>query len=462
MTTPGEAHPRIYLPQNDRLDDLLRADGYRFHSDHARLLLHFISIKLWTGDVDDNGYAHLMAAILRKWIQPRAYAALKADLMAAGVIECSPYSAGHFSSGFRIAAAFAGPPIRYEITYPPLARKLFDWRRDFRTAATDAETQAAVARREPLLRHLRESLDRLSLPMSPTELSVFLREQADPGHVQYVGLCIEHHDYEPITVDAFGQRVHSLLSRTSSALRPHLLLDGQPVAEVDLANSQPLLLAMLFFQQHSLKTSTSTSTPARPRLGPGPFLPGPVPVPFQYVVHPPRMLCIRGLRREAGEFLAVCEDGKLYDLLASDAGLSRDEAKRQLFRDVLFGKPHVQGPVTRAFGRHWPRLLRAIREYKVRHGYKAVAQALQRLEAAIVIDTICPRLMREMPGVPFLTIHDSALLTAGAAETVRDIMADEFAELGVRPTFRIKRREPETGCAAPAEHAQTPRQRNAT
>jgi hypothetical protein len=142
--------------------------------------------------------------------------------------------------------------------------------------------------------------------------------------------------------------------------------------------------------------------------------------------------------QEIQTFLCACESGELYDLLAGDVGIDRQQAKHELFRDVLFGRPNVHGPLTRAFSSHWPHVLEAIRQAKQQLGYKSISQALQRLESVIMLDDIAFRLMDEFPGVPFLTIHDSALLVAASAEQVKALMLEEFGRWGINPTIRIK------------------------
>ena len=425
MTTGDANAAGVYLPDNPRLRDvLIRADGPGFRLDHARLLLHFICTKRWTGDVDKDGFARLNAGILRRWIQPRAFGSLKRYLLAHGVLKTAGHSAGRHATGYRIAEAFDGPPRRFEVEYDPLAEKLCTWRAAHKAASYDPELKAVMDRRRPVLDHLRSSLNALFLPASPQAMVNTLRGQVNSDHVAYVTQCIQHHDHDGLNVDRFGWRVHNLITRTSSRLRRTLMLDGAPVAEVDIAGSQPLLLAMLL-----RCAPRGNSAQHRERMHN--IMEGALPrglSPFLCSVAEP----------EKNSFLAICQAGELYDLLACDVGVERDRAKRQLFRDVLFGKPHISGPLTEAFGRRWPSLLWAIRQAKRRHGYKAVAQALQRLESFLVLDCICPRLLEELPHLPFLTVHDSALIVAGAAEDVAAAICDEFLRWGVRPTIRIK------------------------
>ena len=86
----------------------------------------------------------------------------------------------------------------------------------------------------------------------------------------------------------------------------------------------------------------------------------------------------------------------------------------------------------------WPKIYAAIRSLKAECGYKIVAKILQRMESTIMIDGVCSRIVAELPTVRFLTIHDAALAVAHAADTVQQIMSEEFERRGVTPTIRRK------------------------
>jgi len=426
--------PAIYIPDNAALASVL-AGGQGFHPDQAALVLDFICVKKWMNDLDDAGFARLNTLVLRQWIQTRALDAIRGHLGEAGVLETAGHSAGRFGTGYRIIPFYDGPPRRHVITYPPLVDKLTTWRAAYQASGDGPELAAIIERRKALLDHQRDTLAALSLPGTPAEMVAALAGQADAGHVAYVASCIEHGDHVVPRIDGFGWRLHSLITRTSSRLRPRLLLDGRAVAEVDIGNSQPMLLSILANLPHAQHIKSVRNIMEGLGAGAGSLL-------FLPAVSP----------AEAVSFLRCCETGELYSALAEEAEresrktdaraqhmrLNRDRAKVALFRDVLFGRAYVNGPVTRAFGRRWPSLLEAIRKLKREHGYKALAQALQRLESYIMLDCVCPRVMCELPGLRFLTIHDSAMLVADAAEPVKKIMLDEFIKWGVTPTIRIK------------------------
>jgi len=432
----------VYIPRNPALDDVIAA-GRGYRRDHAYWLLHSISTKRWMGEVDDEGFARLNSSILRKRIQPRALGALVRHLVDSGTLKTAGHSTGHFPTGYRIAPAFDGPPVRHVIEHPALAAKIRGWRAEYKLSGKNPALTPIMERRAALMAHEAASLMALSLPATPEALTEELRGQTDPGHIMYVAQAVENHDDDGLVVDAFGWRLHHLITRTSPHLRARLLLAGKPVAEVDVANSQPLLLAMLLQEAKSASCALRRERSAQVSAGEesrGQEEAGRLSI----------MLCIRSLCcafspcvrelsvSEIGDFLSVCESGALYDVLAQDAGIARDQAKCEIFRDVLFGKAHVNGRLTQAFGERWPTLLASIRSAKRGLGYKSVAQALQRLESVIMLDGVGSRLLREFPGLPFLTVHDSALLVAGAAGQIKTIMLEEFARWGTTPMIRVK------------------------
>lgn len=427
------SNPGIYVPDNAALaDHLADSIGEGLRPDHPALLLHFIGQKRYMSDLDKRGYARLNANVLRGWIHPRDLGYVKKFLRDRGVLQTAPHSAGNFPIGFRVTSKFDGPPRRHALTCPSLAAKMTKYRREHKGTGDDDAVRTVIDRRRPLLNHQRDTMAALAIPDTPAALAKGLSNKADPAHIAYVAQCIQHHDDDGLTVDGFGWRAHSLITRTSSHLRPLLLLDGLPVAEVDVANSQPLLVAILV--QHikrwnNIMEVAGASPPSLPadRCGIGSslglcvFLPEP-----------------RVPQSETRSFLEVCQAGTLYSVLARDCDITREKAKHEVFRDVLFGKAHVNGRITRAFTRRWPVLIAWIRQAKRECGYKIIAQALQRLESVIMLDGIGSRLLREFPNLPFLTIHDSAMLVADKAQAVKRIMKDEFIRWGATPTIRVK------------------------
>jgi len=419
----GEA---VYDPDNPALERVLRdlPEGLWRYADHARLLVHFIATKRWGREVERWGFARLHSAILRGYIPNAVLGPLKTYLVEARVIQSSPHSAGRYSTGYRIGSGFDGRPRRVLLTHPQLVRKLREWRAAY-CRPGNGVPESLIERRGRVLDHMREDLARLHLA-KPTEevLSDLARIDVDPDHACYICSAIQHGDHAGVKVDAFGYRVHSIVTRTDAEIRPYLRIDGKPLVELDIANSQPLILAIALKSPDTWTTYIASGQ----HIGGG----GAGSSPVEVLLPAIPVEELRGFTR-------LCENGELYEFLMAQGEFDdREEVKRLLFRDVLFGKPCVNGPMTKVFARHWPACLEFLRETKRAYGHKAVAQALQRLESAIIIDGVCGRLVREHPDTHFVTIHDSALAVPDSVAAVRRIMREEFERRGVRASVREK------------------------
>ena len=51
---------------------------------------------------------------------------------------------------------------------------------------------------------------------------------------------------------------------------------------------------------------------------------------------------------------------------------------------------------------------------------------------------VVPRVIQERPDLFVATIHDSILTTVGSAEYVRQVMRNEFAQLGLSPQAEVE------------------------
>lgn len=434
----GNQRPRkwgggIYNPDNADLDlvlDNLPGPLSRY-TEHARVFLHFISTKRWTGDVDADGFARLHSSILAKYVPNRVFPALKNYLCEIGVLQTAPYCPKVRSTGYRILPAFDGPPRRLNLAHPSLRKKMQAWRESLVSAAADGPMRELIERRKPVLEHMHADLGQLALAKPASEIVAALTAytDVDPSHARYLCQTIEHGDHDGLKVDPFGFRVHSIVTRASKRIRPYLRLRGNEFVELDVVNTQPLVLAILFLQPQLVAECTTYKGAQHSGRG------APPGDEVAAVLRP----LLAGCSADVLSFAGFCQSGQLYEVLQARANLPcRENAKRELYRDVLFGKPHIRGPVTEAFETYWPCLLNAILQLKRQFGYKIIPLILQRLESRIMIDGACARLVREMPELPFLTIHDSILVPPRFAESVRRLIEQEFRAYGVGVSLRVK------------------------
>jgi len=411
----------LYIADNEKLWRLIEnlPPGLEGDADYVIFLLHSISVKRWLDDLDDWGWARLKAEILRQYIPTRKLKPIKNFLFNAGVLKLAPYKPKVRCTGYKISREFDGPPMRVIPTNAGLIRKRLAWRQGFGRTDVPALVQV-IQQRYPVLEQMRATLNRITLVDTVKNVVRMLRGcSVDTGHVQLVCSMICNDDHDGIIVDKFGFRVHNIITRTASVIRPFLRLDGQGLTEVDVANAQPLLLAAAL-RRPDICTSYVRDAHHIGRAWPV-----------------PRGWCSLVASSEVERFSLLCEDGLLYEFLQAEGGFpDRDNAKHLLYRDVLFCEPHIRNTMTKVFERSFPGLFEAMVQLKRSHGYKAISMLLQRLESHIMIDCVCQRLVGEHPGLSFLTIHDSALVVASQGETVRNLIGEEFAKYGVRASFK--------------------------
>jgi hypothetical protein len=186
--------------------------------------------------------------------------------------------------------------------------------------------------------------------------------------------------------DCFGGRYYNNVTNLKKELRKFLLVDGESLCEIDIACSQLLFLSI-----------------------------------------EARKAGIEG----AENFIKDCEKD-LYQRIAIEAGLSREEVKRDLTQRALFSSNHSiyqRSKTKKTFDRLYPQISQWLKVKK--YGRKKskddkphakLARLAQKTEARFVIHTVCERLRKENMGMFSLTIHDSILCKIADKEYVVTIL----------------------------------------
>ena len=322
----------IYIPDNPRLLAVL--DGLprplRRYRDHAALLLHYICRQQWIRRRGDDGdgveFARLNITILRKYIPQRQIKLLRNHLVKCGVLMLDGYSTGRYSIGYRIGDDFGGLPLRWKLSNEKLIQKLRAWR-EVIICSNSPEMQALAERRKPITDSMLGTLDRLGLCDSSMEIERTLRGRGiNPGHLRYCCSVIVNRDHKGLFMDSFGWRVHSIVTHTTSELRPYLRFDGEPLIELDVRNAQPLILAVALRNPTIcttyLKTAQHNGNTERKYRG-GKTGPG-VPVLLKVL----RAVDVS----EINEFARICKSGSFYEtLLDLSNGGNRERIKKPFF-----------------------------------------------------------------------------------------------------------------------------------
>lgn len=282
----------------------------------------------------------------------------------------------------------------------------------------------------------------------------------------------------PLTVDKYG-RVHTPVTSLSKELRRCLVVDGQNLVGLDLANSQPLIAGICAKQFYKSRMSRSRLLNKAFEEGNNPYcyrelqemgkLAEEMIEMNQYSTSPishgtptnlPPLLRITTEEKsqpvyatrtyesaqvlhsavkpvkdaDLDDYIRLCEQGQFYESMM-EPGEDRHAFKEKFYGDVFFGKTCFRSKLKDRFEARFPSIAGMLREVKKRN-YRHSSWLMQNYEATIFIYTICNRIRVERPDVMLLTIHDSLLTVPGEVEYVESIIMDEFRKLGIRPTLK--------------------------
>ena len=206
--------------------------------------------------------------------------------------------------------------------------------------------------------------------------------------------AIQNGDHYMITDYKTGRFFNNFTNLWSN-LRKFLRIEGERVDELDIANSQPLLAAVLYPEGSE----------------------------------------------EKQKYLEVVLAGNFYRVLeaASERKYPNYKKLKQLvFAHVFFGKVSdgKRRPLLRAFKALFPELLAIIDNMK-EHQKNKLALELQSIEADLVIGKVVNRL--RLLGIPCLTVHDSIVCKVSDADRGYGVLDEELEKL-IGHKCKIKRK----------------------
>lgn len=204
-------------------------------------------------------------------------------------------------------------------------------------------------------------------------------------------------------VDVYG-RVHTNLTNLKSELRRALRIDSEPLAGLDICNSQPAFLAWWMCQES-------------PPLGGFRRAPNRCGAESCSSLVSPCCDC----------FVCAACGGLIYDLLAADLGLARSEVKIALFRDVFGFRGGYQSLLRDAFRRRWPDVLQFIDDIN-RSDHRTLLRELQRMESRFVIEAVGEKLRERQ--IPALSLHDGIYTSKSNFRRLKVVFEETASELG--------------------------------
>lgn len=422
---PSPGTVRTYLPIGLDLSTCLPAkwvDYGRFVAGGLYLRRHLEKYR------DPDGYLPVSSEALRRVLPKRDYLAILDGLRSGRVVESTPgYRAGKdgrpgWSRGFRLTDQYRNGGFESTcLTHTELVRKVVRRRADQRDGIIF-----------PVHRHLRDWHERLKVVTTFPETAFPL-------------VCLADGEFR-FTVCDQG-RVHHNLSNLSREYRTHLRIGGRPLTGVDVVNSQPLILGLTLkasasavkenIQAYAMRIIMAKRREYRQRNGEK----------TKEVSREPYLGTFSPACQndELNRYIDLCLAGKLYEAVLDSlldaepgCGYDREKVKRKLFA-VLYGHPRDGATrVGRAFRRLFPSLWEAVAAVN-RMGKGALARRMQTVESYLVVHRTCGRLMRDLPEVPLLTVHDSLVSHDEHLGDIESVLREEFqAAFGVTPPVKRK------------------------
>lgn len=220
--------------------------------------------------------------------------------------------------------------------------------------------------------------------------------------------------------DNTSRRFHSNITNMSKDLRNFLRVDGKPLVNIDIKNSQPYLSTLLFTHPERVACFAKDEQLAK----------------LLKEIKIPKS-------RDIDHYIELVTSGRIYEFLMAEflkegLILTRKETKRQVLRTLYAKNWKPKNEVNRhareIFTQRFPTVHRIFSKIRGRRkigedgniynkfvNYKRFAILLQRIESHLVLDVIMKRIYKELPGVFAMTIHDSILTVND-----RDVVASIF------------------------------------
>jgi hypothetical protein len=230
------------------------------------------------------------------------------------------------------------------------------------------------------------------------------------------------------SVDKTSGRFHSNITNMAKGLRQYLRIKGEPLANIDIKNSQPYLSTILLTDPG--KVSYLTNNPV-----------------FALLLQTLKV----SLNQDVKEYISLVISGQIYEYSKEGLQLSRSETKRQVLR-ILFARnrmpnEEVNRKARQIFINRFPTVHRIFSKVRGREqgdkfqNFKRFAILLQRIESYLMLDIILKRIYKELPGTIAITVHDSIMtgVLTNDVEAVKKVMIEELTlYVGFRPQINIE------------------------
>jgi hypothetical protein len=244
-------------------------------------------------------------------------------------------------------------------------------------------------------------------------------------------------------------RFHTNITTLKREHRKCLTYDDKKLVNVDIKNSQPLLVLVLlnpmFYKgsKYSEHFNIYKLIDRNPKLSLGKelmgYYNGDNNIRLINVIVKECDIMFREYEQRYGtsgiqRYRDLVLNGKFYEDFMDElvkngieTGYSRDKTKTCVLK-IMYSDNRYQSDEKRIFNRKHFQVCQIFKILK-RQNKSILARLLQAIESYMVLDRVCKRISLESPKMPIFTIHDSILTTEGNEEYVESVLKDEFIRL---------------------------------
>jgi len=214
-------------------------------------------------------------------------------------------------------------------------------------------------------------------------------------------------------VDDYG-RIHTNLTNLPTDCRKFIKVKNKHLSGVDISNSQPLFLSIIYNNQFKYNQDPSTF-----------------------------IMCdvIYLDDRQISEYQKDCESGQIYQRIADLIGKTREEVKHKVLASFYCDPEKRKSPemkqIIEAMNELYPDIMAYTLEVR-KSGYEKLAHNMQREESSFMFNKVCQSLKEQHPDMFLATIHDSIICEPENLAFVEHTMRWQFNCLEVKPALKIE------------------------
>lgn len=388
----------LFTPENINLSQLLPKSELK-HADKYRYLLH----RLYTGKFMDKRNSsktpiNISFTHFANVVSPRRAKTIIDFWMNHGVIETDgKYQAGLFCKKYRFSDLYRKQKVSLVPFVDPKFAASLERKKHHATTTPDLT--------QPNMNFLHFNLNEIKMDTERAydfTANKFKRYRVNfDKHNNYITTINSMVNNELFFKrDNKGRRLHNNFVVTAKPLRSfYYLSTGEELVNIDIKNSQLLMLAILL-NQHQVQGTE--------------------------------------------QFQIDVQAGKLYEVMAKASNTTitdRKKFKQDFFKDVLYGKNEktITTDQFKVFQKLYPSVANFVIQFKEKN-HKDLSITLQRIESEIVLDTVIRDLAADYHPEHYfaLTIHDSIVTTRSNVDDMVKRINNAFQPYHLTPALEIE------------------------